>query len=203
MSEVTNQIPLSDIEQAMASIEKESGQAADKVPVREANPLKDYVDIDQLKADVEFNPNDLDNAVASHASMFVHYANMARLAQRQYEKMKNAFAILESRLGQHYRDLLVAEAVSKKPTEAQIKEAIITDRRWMAGANRLSDAHAIWSLARDAKAAFEQRKDMIIQLSVDRREERKGQLRVFEAKDAANNVANARAAAVAAAGGGR
>jgi hypothetical protein len=203
MSEVTNQIPLSDIEQAMASIEKESGEATGKTPVKEANPLKDYVDIDQLKADVEFNPNELDNAVSSHASMFVHYANMARLAQRQYEKMKNAFSILESRLGQHHRDLLVAEAGSKKPTEAQIKESIITDRRWMAGANRLSDAHAIWSLARDAKAAFEQRKDMIIQLSVDRREERKGQLRIMDLKETANNTANARAAAVAAAGGAR
>ena len=191
-------INVTELERAMTDLAENEVKATPA-----ANALKEFVDVEQLKRDVEFNPNDLDNAVSTHASMFVHYANQARLAQRQHEKMKNAFAILESRLGQHHRDILIADAVgtSKKPTEAQIKEAVMTDPRWWQGANRLSDAQAIWSLARDAKSAFEQRKDMIVQISVDRRIERQGQLRIMEAKDQAGKVQSNRAAAVAAAGG--
>lgn len=200
-----NAISVGEIEQAINAMGDNNVPEAVVAPVQRvvSNPLKEFIDVEQLKKDVEFNPNDLDNAVSSHASMYLHYANLARQARAQYMKMKNAFAILESRLEQHHRQLMTGVAVETKvkPTEPQIKAAVMTDPRWWSASNRLIDAQEIHNLAQDAKTAFEQRKDMIVQMSVDRREERKGQLRIMEGKEAEKAVQDARVRAMAIAGG--
>lgn len=146
------------------------------------NPLnlREFVDAEQLKRDVEFNVANLDEAVQSHASLFVHYANNARLARRQHDRMKAACDILESRLDSYHREVLKAAG---KATENQIAAAVKADPRWWAAQQRLIDAKAIYDLANDAKEAFAQRRDMIVQISVDRREERKGELRIKAVDD--------------------
>lgn len=138
--------------------------------------LKEYIDVDQLKKDVEFDPNDLDTAVRQHAGLFIHYANIARLARRQWERMKAAVEILESRLGTYHREALTG--AGGKVTEAMIEAATKSDPRWWAAQQKEIDARAIYDLANDAREAFSQRKDMIVQVSVDRRREKEGQLRI-------------------------
>jgi hypothetical protein len=140
------------------------------------------VDVEQLKRDVEFNPADLDAAVQNHASLFVHYANNARLARRQHDRMKAAFDILNSRLDALHRESLKA-ATAGKATETQILSAVKADPRWWAAQQRLIDAKAIYDLANDAKEAFSHRRDMIIQTSVDNRVERQGELRIQSVKE--------------------
>ena len=139
--------------------------------------LKEYVDAEQLKKDVEFDPNDLDNAVRQHASLFIHYANLARLARRQWERMKAAAEIMESRLAMHHRAAQITDG--KKPTEASVDAAVKCDPRWFATQQKLIDARAIYELANDAREAFGQRRDMIVQVSVDRRREKEGALRIM------------------------
>jgi hypothetical protein len=140
--------------------------------------LKEFVDATQLKKDVEFDPNDLDNAVRQHAALFIHYANLARLARRQFERMKAAAEIMESKLAKHHREALMVDG--KKTTEAMIDGAVKCDPRWFATQQKLIDARAIYELANDAREAFAQRRDMIVQVSVDRRREKEGALRVMQ-----------------------
>jgi hypothetical protein len=172
--------------------------ASEPVPSRVAeassNPLhlREFVDAEQLKKDVEFSVHNLDEAVQNHASMFVHYANNARMARRQFERMKAAFEILESRLDAHYR--LTLKMNGEKVTDKAIEAAVKGDPRWWAGQQRLIDAKAIYELANDARSAFEHRRDMIVQVSVDRRKEREGELR-FRSEQA---IADGREAALAA-----
>jgi hypothetical protein len=63
-------------------------------------------------------PTDLDEAVQNHASLFVHYANNARLARRQFDRMKAAFDILDSRLEAHTGEPQ-GEATAGKATESR------------------------------------------------------------------------------------
>jgi hypothetical protein len=154
--------------------------------------LREFVDANQLKADVEFDPTDLDNAARSQAPMFVTYANLARLARRQFERMKVAVEIMESRLYAYHRDELTKEG--KKATEAQIDAAVKTDKRYFAAKEKFIDARAIYDLANDAREAFSQRKDMIVQMTVDRRTERQGELRIMAADTAAESAQSARQA---------
>jgi hypothetical protein len=181
-------LTIEEMEKIMTELE-EGGDSGRPVaaPVAEATPkpttasplkLNEFVDADQLKKDVEFDPRDLDNAVRSHAGLFVHYANLSRLARRQFERMKAACEILESRLDAHYRTTLKADG--SKVTDKAIDAAVKGDPRWWAAQNRMIDAKAIYDLASDAREAFTQRKDMIVQVSVDRRREREGEFRVKE-----------------------
>jgi len=149
------------------------------------------VDPEQLKRDVAFNVNDLDSAMMEHASLFVHYAEQAARARRQYERMKSTLEILESKLYALHRTKLMQEAADEaaqkegkdkgkvdKVTEAQVTAAMKNDQRWWAAQQKLIDARMAYDLANDARAAFEQRKDMMVQIAVDRRTEREGQLRI-------------------------
>lgn len=177
MSEMTE---LAELEDVIDKIENEGPPPVKKVVVSADSPLalREFVDADQLKKDVEFDPNDLDNAVRQHASLFIHYADRARLARRQFERMKAAFEILESRLAMHHREQQIKDG--KKPTEASVDAAVKCDPRWFAAQQKVIDARAIYDLANDAREAFSQRRDMIVQVSVDRRREREGQLRIME-----------------------
>lgn len=142
--------------------------------------LNEFVNADQLKRDVAFDPNDLDPAVREHAALFVHYSNLARLARRQFEQMKVTVDVLCSRLYAIHRERLLKEG--GKATEALIEASVKSDPRYYAAQKKLIDARAIYDLASDAREAFSQRKDMIIQTSVDRRRERDGELRVKTAE---------------------
>lgn len=143
-----------------------------------AMTVTEYVNAAQLAIDVAFNPNDLDDAMVKQASMFVHYANLASLAKMQYDRMKAAFEILESKLDNIHRERMKADGA--KVTEAQIAAAVKTDPRWWQAQQRLIRAKGIADLAANAREAFSQRRDMLIQMGSDRRNERSGQLRIME-----------------------
>lgn len=144
--------------------------------------LKDYVDADQLKRDVNFDLTDLDNAIRQHAGLFVHYSDLSRRAKHQFEKMKITVDVLESRLYAIHKEAMIA--AGSKPTEKAVEAAVASDPRWYAGKMKLVDAQAIANFANDAREAFSQRKDMLVQVSVDRRVEQQGELRIKAAQAA-------------------
>lgn len=148
--------------------------------------LTTFVDSDQLKRDVRINPTDLDNAMMEHPSLFVHYATQAVNARRQHDRMKNSFEVLEARLDAEYREKFVAEG--KKVTEAQIKAAVTTDARWAKGQAMVIEAHSIWRLAEIAQSAFDQRRDLLLEVARDRRKEKEGNMRVLEAQNQRDRV---------------
>jgi hypothetical protein len=161
-----------------------------------ANGLKVFVDVAQLKKDLQVNPNDLDDAVISQAPMFVHYAEQAAWARRQWEKSKLATEVLESQVDSAWRKKFVEDGV--KTTETMVMNAVKADPRIIAAKTQAIEARALYDIANDAREAYMQRKDMIVQISVDRRRERDGQLRILAAKDTENAVATGRKDALAA-----
>lgn len=195
----TQSISVEDLQKTLDDIEGEARPSAiapaanaPASPTQAANPLylRDFVNADQLRRDVHFNVNDLDDAICSHAGLYVHYADLARQARRQHERMKVTAEVMESRLRAVHREAFVAAGV--KATVDQIDVAVKTDPRWYAAQQKLIDARAIMDLAVDAREAFQQRKDMLIQVSVDRRREREGELRIGNGQPAAQRNQDAR-----------
>lgn len=148
-------------------------------------PLKQFIDLNELKKDVAINPNDLDSALTEHAALYVHYAVNTVDARRQHERLKHAFEILEARLDAEYRESL---AEGKKPTEAAIRNALVADKRWSSAQARVIEAQSIWKRCEIAERAMEQRKDMILELARDRRKEKEGQLKVMESQNLREQV---------------
>lgn len=182
----SSELTAEDMEAVMKSIESEQATPVQPIgipaPIASkpvASTVKTFVSAAELQKDVAIDPDNLDKACVEHAGLFVHYASLRAQARGQYEKMKAAFEILESRLYAQIRVELAAEG--KKVTEAQVDAAVKAHPKWWAGKNRLIETQGIYDLAQNAAAAFEQRRDMIIQIGSDRRIERQGELRIKEA----------------------
>ena len=176
---------------AIADAELESptepaAKLVEKVRVGNDSALKRFIDSDQVKKDIAINPNDLDTALLEHASIYIHYAEQTVKARRQYDRLKNAFEILEARLDGEYRESLGGGA--KKPTEASIRNALVADKRWSGAQAKVIEAGSIYRYCEVVENAMSQRRDMILELARNQRKEREGELRVLENKDIRERV---------------
>ena len=138
--------------------------------------LTTYVDPEQVKEDLHFDLTDLDGAMQKHASMFIHYAQIAVRARSQYDRWKSALEVLESQLDNHYRTTLKEE--NPKTTEPQIRSAVVNDPRWKVASARVIEAKTQHNLAESVERAFEHRKDMLLQIARNVAKENEGRLRV-------------------------
>lgn len=158
-----------------------------QVKVGNETMLNRFVDQEQAKKDIAINPNDLDSEMLEHASLYLHYAQQTVNARRQYDRLKNAFEILEARLDEEYRTSM-SEGAAKKPTEAQIRAAIVSDKRWSGAQAKVIEANSIWRSCEIVESAMSQRRDMILEVARDRRKDKEGQLRVLENQDMRDRV---------------
>lgn len=141
-----------------------------------ATPVaKPLMDIAQYKRDLSIDGADLDNAVRMQASMFGHYSIIAARARLKADGAKYQDEVNFSALYAEYRERLTAAG---KVTEAQIDAAVKADPRWMDSKRALIEAQAVSNICNDSREAFGQRKDMLVQLTVDRRKEGEGEMRV-------------------------
>ena len=144
--------------------------------------VANFVDSLQLREDLHFSETDIDGASIEQASMFAYYAELAMKAQIQADKFKNRVELLESHIAQELRDDAIE--TGKKVTEASIKQSISGDRRYIKAQLDSSKAKAQFDFTKNALEAFKQRKDMIIQIAVNRRTERESKVLIRETSTA-------------------
>lgn len=211
MTEENKPLSIEEMEALMKQIEDGEGlrpepeapaEVVAEVPaakLKRDNPLalKQFVDADTLRKDVEISVIDLSEEMRLHPRMMVHYGYLASLARRQFDRMKVAMGVLEARLNHIHRERITEEG--KKATEAGVEAAVKSDPRWWEGQQRLIDSRAIYDIADVAREAFMQRRDMMIQIAADLRNERKGELRMMEEKTVSSVHASAREIALRAA----
>lgn len=147
--------------------------------------LKSFIDPDQVKIDISINTGDLDTAMIEHPALELHYATQTAHARRQYERIKSAVEILEAKLDAEIRTAWVGE---KKPTEAAIKAAVLSDKRYSSAQSKMIDAQHIWKLCEATESAFHSRKDLLLEVARDRRKEKEGQMRVLEGQEMRESV---------------
>ncbi len=160
-----------------------AGMDSELPPPPQATPLASqaFVEPDQLKKDIAIDDNDLDTAVRHQAGLYLEYARLASRARHQYDNAKTTLDFLESKLSGLHRDAILAEG--KKATEAAVEAAVKTDARWYQASKMVNNARLHFDLAMDARNAFDQRKDMLVQRAVDKRKDKEGDLYINGAKE--------------------
>lgn len=151
--------------------------------------IKTFIDPAVLQTDLALN-GDLSDRMMTQAGMFAHYAVLSANAQKQAATAKLAMEIRESTLDRDIR--AKAAETGSKLTEPLIAKEIARNVDYIKACNDFNEADMIASLAKNTLEAWKQRRDMLVQLGVDAREERKGELYV-NAKGAALADAKARA----------
>lgn len=149
-------------------------------------PLSFQVDPDEFKKETRVNPNDLDTCFVQQSSLRAYYNTQSANAESQAARIKLRFEIIEAKLYDEHRKTLAAS--SAKATEKMVENAVKTDPRWLAAKERLIDAETIASINKGLALSLADRRDMLIQLGANQRDEAKGQMRMAAAKDAADSL---------------
>ena len=117
---------------------------------------------------------DLDSAFKSQASLFAFYAGKYHKASLQADKFETLMKIAEAKIGKDFRDLSAKEGT--KITEKMVEAHVITQPAYIKAKMQYHEARGISDLVKNCLDSLRQRRDMLIQLGANEREERKGDM---------------------------
>jgi hypothetical protein len=161
--------------------------------------LQHVIDVEEFRRDISVSETNLDNCMMEQAGLIAYYVQQAALAEAQHLRLKARFGVLEAALYDEHRKQLIAKAAvdpALKVTEKAVENAVKIDPKWLKNQNVVIEAESIATINKGLVESLKQRRDMIIQLGADRREEGKGAARIVAA-GAAHADAKARAAELA------
>lgn len=147
-------------------------------PAPKAAPgLNFYVDVDQFRADTRISEATLDTCMIEQNGLRAYYGAQAAQAEAQADRLKAKFDVVEATLYDEHRKALAL--AGEKVTEKMVENAVKMDRRWIKAKNMVIEAGTIATINKNLVESLKDRRDMIIQLGADRRDEYKGQARVM------------------------
>jgi len=138
----------------------------------------------QLQKDLAFSDNTLDDAFMSQAGFFAHYSGVAHRAARRYDQLVQQEKLVSASLDNDVRKQAAEDG--EKVTETVVRNRILLDPRHRKITDRMLDAKAVAGMTKDACESFKQRRDMLIQVGANVREESKGDLRMRARSEAAD-----------------
>ena len=131
--------------------------------------IKEYIDPEQFKQDVEYNPLQIDKAVDEQAGLTAHYGTQYALAKRQAANAKLAQKVIEAKVNKRIRE--EAQASKTKITEGGIAAAVQTDPSVVKAQRDRIDAEYYENLGESATEAFRHRRDMLKERGMSARSE--------------------------------
>ena len=155
---------------------KEAEPAPNPMPKPQPK-LQFYLDVDAFKKDIAVSDNNLDTAMMQQAGLFAFHAAESARAEAQHNRVKLRFDVVEAKLYDRHRKALALTV--DKVTEKMVENAVKMDPEFLAAKNLVIEADMLSSFNKGAVESLRHRKDMIVQLGADRREEYKGQTRIM------------------------
>ena len=144
------------------------------------------LDVNQFIEETRINEINLDDAFQKQSSLRAYYGAVAAEADAVASRRKMAIDVVEAKLYKKYRDQAATDGV--KVTEAALTAQIKSDPVWLETKKLYIDAQAHADLARSFVASLSDRRDMLIQLGADRRDESKGTMRMMAAQAETNRM---------------
>jgi hypothetical protein len=159
----------------------------EKDPTRSPLGLRYFVPAAQWQADTTVKETTLNENMTQQAGLRAFYGVQAAMAEEQHSKLKQRLELTEASLSDYYRRSFLT--TGEKVTEKMIESAVRADDKYQKVKSLVIEAESIVNQNKAIVAAMGDRKDMLVQLGADRRNEMQGQLRVME-QQARENVVN-------------
>lgn len=137
-----------------------------------AGPLKTFIDADKLQDDLNFTTTNISLAMTRQAALFAHYSRFSAEAAYQSDRCKQQVDLLYANLDQQFRDSMTTAGT--KFTEKTLESMIIKDGSYQEAQTRAHEARAIAKMVETTAESFKHRKDMLIQVGADLRQEKSG-----------------------------
>lgn len=166
-----------DAGEAVAAIE--AAREEPRRPTEATGPgnLQHYVDVDRFRDDTRVSEANLDQCMIEQNGLRAYYGAVAARAEAQAARVKAKFEVVEATLYDHHRKELAK--TGEKTTEKMVENAVKLDPRWLKAKNMVIEAETIATINKGLVESIKDRRDMIIQLGADRRDEYKGAARVL------------------------
>ena len=136
------------------------------------------INIDEFIEETRISEIGLDDAFQKQSSLRAYYGALAARYEAVASKAKMLFEVKEATLFKQYRDKFAEDGV--KTTEKMIENAVKMDPQWLEAKQTYINAECHADIAKSLVASLVDRKDMLIQIGADRRDENKGALRMME-----------------------
>lgn len=148
------------------------------------------LDVQTFVAETAVNDVNMDDAFQKQSSLRAYYGALAAQCEAEAARLKVKSEVTEARLNKKYRDQAVAEGI--KTSEKQLDNLVKLDPEWELDKQAWINAELKADIAKAFTASLSDRRDMLIQLGADRREDGKGQLRMMLAQKEADRLADIR-----------
>ena len=148
------------------------------------------IDIEKFVNETRISEVDLDKAFFEQSSLRAYYGAMAANFESYANRLKTAFEAREAMMAKKIR----AEAAENKIklSEKMVEELLRSTPEWVRAKNAVYEAQAQADIAKACVQSLVDRRDMLIQLGADRRDESKGQLRMLEIQKENSRLASIR-----------
>lgn len=153
----------------------------DEKVAREVSKLKFQPDELTFRRDIKVSDVALDQCMQDQSSLMAYYTAQHARAEAQFSRVKREFNTLEAGLYDAYRKRFILEG--EKATEKAIENAVRMDNQWVVASLKLIEAQTYADIHKGFVQTLRDRKDMLVQLGSDRREEMKGQTRIVRRLD--------------------
>jgi len=165
----------------MAAPAEDEAISADVPQSSAAAKLKYSIDVVEFNKETKLTEATLDNCMIEQSGLRAFYGAQAANAEAQHARLKARFEVLEAKLYDDARKSLAA--AGEKTTEKMVENAVKMNPKWLQAKNAVIEADTIANINKSLVASLADRRDMMIQLGADRREEYKGAARVLAEKD--------------------
>ena len=135
-----------------------------------------------LNVDLDINREEINTELSEQPSKFAWYATLYELAKAKVVDLKSRLETLESELNKEIREKALDGG--RKITVDSVRAEVITSRKFKALTEVYNNALREQGLLMVAKQAFEQRKDMLISIASNMRNEFDLDLKVLKGKAA-------------------
>lgn len=139
------------------------------------NELLDHLDDitiatfkDISDAVVKFDPNSIDNEMVRQASIYSYYHGMMVVAKRFANDKETDLTRLMAKLRSGYKNSTTAKLTAK-----DLDDLVMADDSYNLAQNEVHEAIMKYELLKGLVRSLEQKKDMLQQVSANRREETK------------------------------
>lgn len=139
--------------------------------------LQYHVDVEQFRRDTQITEATLDACMIEQNSLRAYYGAQMAYAEAQLARLKMRADIIEAQLNDRHRKALLA--TGEKVTEKLIESAVRLDPAWIKIQNLVIEAETIHAINKALVASLADRRDMLIQIGANRREELKGPVRTL------------------------
>lgn len=127
----------------------------------------EYIKYDMVK-ELEVNEYKLEEQMSTQASKYAYYSSIANVAERNERAKTDALEVAEAQAEITARSMFASQGVAK-PTVGQINSAISLDTTVIEAKKQVSEAKGYTGTMKYILKALDQRKDMLVNLSAQKR----------------------------------